>query len=163
MPAMTIRARVREITRTLAYPVVRIRGITVVELMIGLAVAAILSSIALPGFEAYLHKSRRSDALVAAMAVQTAQERFRGHAATYGSLAEIGVAGTSPAKHYTLHVSANDTEGFELLATATGAQSRDAACRYMKLASVGMNLVYSSGPDPAVANVAAANRKCWSL
>jgi len=138
-------------------------GFTLIELMIGVSVIGIVSSFALPGFESQLHKARRSDVLVATMTVQAAQERFRSNSAAYGSLADIGLPSTSPAKHYTLQITASDGEGFELLATATGAQKRDAACRHMKLRSTGMNLVYGSGPDASAANDAAANKKCWSL
>jgi type IV pilus assembly protein PilE len=141
----------------------RQRGFTLIELMIGISVVGIVSSVAMPSFESQLHKSRRADALVATMTVQAAQERFRSNASSYGSLAEIGVPSTSPAKHYSLQVSASDAEGFELLATATGSQWRDAGCRYLKLSSTGMNLVYRSGPDANVANDPGANQKCWSL
>jgi len=97
------------------------------------------------------------------MTVQAAQERFRSNTAAYGNLAEIGVPALSTAKHYTLQITANDTDGFELLATANGLQARDLACRYMKLTSTGMNLVYTSGADATLANPAAANQKCWAL
>ena len=141
----------------------RQRGFTLIELMVGVAVTGILSTVALPSFESQLQRARRCDALVATMAVQAAQERYRSNALTYGSLAEIGVPATSAAKHYALQVSANDAEGFELLATATGLQARDLACRYMKVTSKGLNLAYASGADAAVANPASANQKCWSL
>lgn len=141
----------------------RASGFTLIELMIGVAVAGILSTVALPSFEGQLQRARRTDALVAMMAVQAAQERFRSVTAAYGNLAEIGVPATSTARHYTLQVTANDATGFELLATATGLQARDLACRHMKLTSSGMNLVYASGTDAAVANPAAANQKCWAL
>lgn len=144
-------------------PLRRQRGFTLIELMIGVAVTGILSSVALPSFEGQLQRSRRSDVLVAAMTVQAAQERFRSNTSAYGNLAEIGVPAISSAKHYTLQITANDAEGFELLATATGLQARDVACRYMKLTSAGMNPVYASGADATVANSAAINQKCWAL
>jgi len=144
-------------------PTHRQRGFTLIELMTGVAIAGILSSVALPSFESQLQKARRCDVLVAAMTVQAAQERFRSNAAAYGSLAEIGVPAASPARHYTLQISASDANGFELLAVANGAQARDANCRYMKLTSTGMNLVHASGADATVANAAAANRRCWAL
>lgn len=139
------------------------RGFTLVELMIGVAVAGILSSVALPSFEGQLQKSRRSDVLVATMTVQAAQERFRSNASAYGTLDEIGVPAVSTARHYTLQITANDADGFELLATATGLQARDVACRFMKLASNGMNPVYASGANASVANDPAVNQKCWGL
>ncbi len=139
------------------------RGFTLIELMIGVAVVGVLSSVALPTFESQLQRSRRSDVLVATMQVQSAQERFRSNATSYGSLAEIGVAAVSAAGHYGLQVSGVSADGYELLATATGAQARDAACRHMRLTSSGMNLTYASGPDASVANPANLNSQCWNL
>jgi type IV pilus assembly protein PilE len=139
------------------------RGFTLIELMITVSIAGILSSVALPSFESQLQKARRSDVLLAAMQVQAAQERYRSNAASYGSLAEIGVPATTTAHHYSLQIAANDASGYELLADATGAQARDTNCRHMKLTATGMNLTYASGPDTALANPADANRKCWNL
>ncbi len=139
------------------------RGFTLIELMITVSIAGILSSVALPSFENQLQKARRSDVLLAAMQVQAAQERFRSNAASYGGLAEIGVPATTTARHYTLQIAAYSAEGYELLAAAAGAQARDAACRHMKLTATGMNLSYASGPDATLANPVDANRKCRNL
>jgi type IV pilus assembly protein PilE len=140
------------------------RGFTLIELMVTVAIAAILASVALPSFEAQLHKARRTDALVATMLTQAAQERFRSSASGYAaSLAEIGMPARSAAGHYSLAIAAHDATGYELVAAATGAQARDLACRFMKLTSTGMNVSYASGPDASVANPASANRQCWSL
>ena len=138
-------------------------GFTLIELMVGVALVGVLSSLALPTFEGPLQRARRADVLVSMMQIQAAQERFRGNATSYGSLAEIGIAGTSPGGHYTLRADAASADGYDVDATATGAQARDTACRHMKLSAVGMNLVYASGSDASVANPAAANRKCWNL
>ena len=100
------------------------RGFTLIELMITVSIAGILSSVALPSFENQLQKARRSDVLLAAMQVQAAQERFRSNAASYGGLAEIGVPATTTARHYTLQIAAYSAEGYELLAAAAGAQAR---------------------------------------
>ena len=139
------------------------RGFTLIELMIAVAVAGVLSSVAVPSFEALLQRARRADALVSMLHVQTAQERFRSNSPAYGSLAEIGVASVSAAGHYSLQASASGASGYDALATALGRQARDTACRYLALRSTGGNLVYASGPDAAVANPAAVNRTCRSL
>ena len=139
------------------------RGFTLIELMIAVSVAGILSSIALPSFESQLLRSRRADVLVSMMQIQAAQERFRSNATNYGSLAEIGVPSVSPARYYNLQASAVGADSYDALATATGLQARDTACRYMKLSMAGSNLVYASGPDTSTANPADVNRSCWSL
>ena len=41
-------------------------------------------------------------------------------------------------------------------------QQRDADCRHLKLAMVGSDVVQASGPDAAVSNPDALNRRCWS-
>lgn len=137
-------------------------GFTLIETLVAVGIAGVLSSVAYPSFEGHLLKARRIDALAALMNAQLAQERHRANATSYGSLAEIGVAATSSGGHYVLQVTAASATGFELLASAAGTQSRDVACRHLRLASGGADVVYASGPDAGVANPADANRKCWS-
>ena len=131
--------------------------------MIAVAVAGVLSATAVPSFEGHIQKARRSDVLASMMQIQSAQERFRGNAAGYGTLAEIGVPAVSLARHYRLDTAASGADGYDAVAVATGLQARDAACRHMKLQVVRGNLVYTSGPDAAVANGASVNRRCWML
>lgn len=137
------------------------RGFTLVESMVAVAIAGVLSSIALPGFEAQLQKARRAEVLVAAMQIQSVEERFRSNAASYASLADIGAPAASPSGHYALELVDADADGYEVLATATGVQTRDVACAFMRFSAVGLNVVYASGPDATTANTAAANRRCW--
>ena len=139
------------------------RGFTLIEVGVTLAVAGILSSIALPSVEGQVQRVRRTDALVAALQVQMSQERHRGNAGSYGSLSEIGVAPRSAAGHYALQIANAGADGYELVATAVGTQARDAACRVLKLSSSGLNVAHASGSDAAASNPAELNRKCWSL
>jgi type IV pilus assembly protein PilE len=141
----------------------RKRGFTMIELMCAVSVAGILSSVAYPTFTSVIHKARRSDALVAMMQVQMAQERHRANHAAYGSLDEIGVAAQSSSRHYTLVVSASSESGYEAQATAVGSQAADSNCRVLKLKLDGFNLTESSGPSASVDNPTEVNRKCWSL
>ncbi len=138
-------------------------GFTLIEMMIAVAVVGVLSSIAYPSFMGQVQKVRRTDAVVAAMQVQWAQERWRSNNMAYGSLAQISVNATSAAGHYTLQVNGPSASGYEVLAIATGAQARDANCAFLKLGVQGANTVYASGPDASTGNAAAANRQCWSL
>ncbi|MEO6030716.1 MAG: type IV pilin protein [Burkholderiaceae bacterium] len=138
-------------------------GFTLIEMLVALAMAAALSSIAYPSFESQLRRAYRSDGLVALMHAQLAQERWRANSASYGSLMQAGVPVVSTAGHYQLDLLAADADGYELLATATGSQARDSNCRYLRLRVIGANVLYASGPSIAASNPATLNRGCWSL
>ncbi len=144
-------------------PLRRHRGFTLIEMMCTVTVAGLLSSIAYPAYQGTIAKTRRADALAASMAVQAAQERYRSGSTHYGSLAEIGVAATSPGGYYQLSVVDSGASGYTVLATATGSQAGDSACRYLKVTADGANISYGSGDSAAAVNDAAANRRCWNF
>ena len=138
------------------------RGFTLIETLIAVGVVGVLSSIAYPNLEGQFLRARRTDALVAIMQAQLAQERYRAHNAVYATLAEAGLRPTSPAGHYRLDVVASSGAGYEILASAVAGQARDARCRFLRLALVDASLTYASGRDATTANGADANRACWS-
>ena len=138
------------------------RGFTMVELLVTLSMAGVLSSMALPTFQGHLQKARRADVLVSMMQVQLAQSRWRANGTNYGTLTQIGVSSVSMGGHYTLTLGSEGDDRYEVLASANGAQAADTACRHMQLRVVGANVVQASGPDTTVANPAALNRKCWN-
>ena len=137
------------------------RGFTLIEGLVGVAIAGVLSSIAYPSVEAQVQRARRSDALVALLQVQLAEERHRANNAGYATLAELGLRGMSPAGHYRLQASANESGGYDLVATAVAAQARDARCRVLRLSLADGALVQASGSDATTANGSDANRACW--
>src|SRR5688572_1247104 len=54
----------------------RQRGVTLLELMAVISILAILASIALPTYRRYLIRSQRTEAKIALLQLQTAQEKF---------------------------------------------------------------------------------------
>jgi len=140
----------------------RSAGFTLIELMIATSISGVLASVAYPSFSGTLHKIRRSEALVAMMQVQQAQERWRSGSSQYGTLAEVGVASLAPGRNYLLSVSEPSATGYVAIAQATGVQAGDRACRYLKLSIASGNLAYSSGETEAAANNAQGNRQCWN-
>lgn len=137
------------------------RGFTLIETLVAVTVAGVLSSIAYPSFTGTLAKARRSDAHVALMQLQLAQERHRANAPTYGSLADIGIAGVSPSRHYQLSIAGAAADRYEAQAVASGTQQADLRCRHLKIVVDGVQTAYASGPDARADNDAAANRQCW--
>ena len=150
-------------TRSPSAPGVRRNtGFTLIETMVTVGIAGVLSSIAYPSLEGQVMRARRTDALVALMQAQLAQERFRANNASYGSLADAGVRPTSPAGHYRIAVVSSDAAGFELLASAVAGQARDTRCRHLRLALADATLTYALGSDATTANGVEVNRACWS-
>ena len=137
-------------------------GFTLIETLVTVAIAGVLSSVAYPSLEGQVMRARRTDALVALLQAQLAQERFRANNASYGSLADAGVWPTSPSGHYRIEVVSSGAAGFELLASAVAGQARDTRCRHLRLALADATLTYASGSDATTANGADANRACWS-
>ena len=138
------------------------RGFTLIESLVTVAIAGVLSSVAYPSLETQVMRARRTDAIVALLDAQLGQERYRANHASYGSLADAGLRSASPSGHYRIDVVSSSAAGFDLLASAVSGQTRDAKCRHLRLALVDGTLAYASGSDATTANDAAANRACWS-
>jgi len=145
------------------FPVRRSAGFTLVELMIATSISGVLASVAYPSFSGALRKIHRTEAMIAMLQLQQAQERWRSASSRYGSLAEIGVAEVAPGRNYLLSVTAPSPSGYMASAVAVGAQAGDRGCRYMKISVESGNLAYSSGDSESTANNEQANRRCWNL
>jgi type IV pilus assembly protein PilE len=137
------------------------RGFSLLDSLVALVVVGVLASLAYPSFAQALVRARRSDAIVRLLDVQQAQERWRANHPAYGTLEQLQVPPSSGDSAYRLSVPLADATGYVVQAEATGPQARDSACAVMRLSVQAGDLVFSSGPDDAVANGAAANRRCW--
>jgi type IV pilus assembly protein PilE len=138
------------------------RGLTLIELMIVVAVLAILATVVVPTYERYLTSVRRADGRAAVTDVALAQERYisvyqaytddftelRDRAGLDAALVKDADEGVSPKLHYTLAVTAATTN-FTITATRvpTGA---DKDCLTMTLNSAGVK--DGTGDDKS---------KCW--
>ena len=102
------------------------RGFTLIELMIAVAILAILAIAALPMYTDQVRKSRRYDATSTLLSIEQEQELYRTNNATYGTLAQVwnGVAAT-PEGLYTITIANPTGTGYTLTATAVGDQAND--------------------------------------
>lgn len=137
-------------------------GFTLIELLIALAVVAILSAIAWPGYGAVMQRAQRHDARLALLELQHAQERhYLRHfaytdqitaARTDGGLGHSGRAGD-----YRLSISLDaNGQGYTAHAVPEPAtrQARDLSCARFTLDHTGGHAATdSSGADSTAA--------CW--
>ncbi|HEY6644924.1 type IV pilin protein [Povalibacter sp.] len=118
------------------------RGVTLIELMIVIVVVAILASIAIPSYRSYLIRTNRTEARMALLRVQAAQEKFFLQNNRYADIDEwatappngLGVLITTPSGYYTLGIDNYTTTTYTAVATATGGQTDDkVVCRTLKI------------------------------
>lgn len=136
-------------------------GVTLIELLVTLAIAAILGAIAYPSFMGSIYKSRRADASAALTRVQQSAERWRSSNVAYPTdLAQMGENAVSPDKHYLLTFTplVNGTS-YQATATATGSQAGDTKCKILTVTMDKGALSYSSSDGVTVVN--SATNPCW--
>ena len=121
------------------------RGVTLVELLIVLAVAALLATLAVPSYRMHVLRAQRSAAMTALLDVATAQERFHLQHGRYALDSELssappdglGKSSDAGSGRYRITIEAAGTADFIVSAAATGTQLGDGACRRFTLDSLG--------------------------
>ena len=119
-------------------------GFTLIELMIAVAVVAILVAIVAPSYQQQIRKSRRVDAKTALLDLASRQERYFSTHSTYTNTpANLGYAGAFPVavpggnqRNYDLTITAVTATTFSATASPVGDQVKD-ACGSYKLDQAG--------------------------
>lgn len=135
------------------------RGFSLTELLVALAILALLAAAATPLWVRQIERARRLDATDALMRVAVLQERFyfeNGRYARAGELgapppAGLGVAGTERG-YYQLRLRAPEgglSGGFavEAIAAPEGPQAGDGQCRVLSIDSTGRRASESAGGE----------------
>ena len=112
------------------------RGMTLVELLVVVVVAAVLAMVAIPSYRSHVLRTHRVEARTALLALAVAQEKFFLQHNAYATQAELseappdglGLAGTSANSRYVLSINGTSESDYSATATATGAQLADIDC-----------------------------------
>lgn len=129
------------------------KGFTLIELMIVLAIIAILVSVAYPSYQEQVREARRADAKATLVELAQFMERNFTEANRYDQDA-AGAATTLPftqapkdgnTKYYDLALSNLSATGFTLTATPKGAQTSDTKCKTFSLTQTGAKAYTGSG------------------
>ncbi len=136
----------------------RMRGMTLIELMVVLAIVAILSTIAVGSYRRYVLRANRTDATSALLRIQVAEEKFFLQNNTYTTqvtVAVLGIASPTPNGFYTLAVTGdpnstnNIATSFQATATAVAPQTQDTSCLTLTI------------NDQGLRNSAPSTTACW--
>jgi type IV pilus assembly protein PilE len=143
----------------------RSAGFTLLELMIALAIVAIIAAFAYPSYMGQLRQSRRAEATVALETLAQGQERFYARFRMYtsvivapnpcaGAACGLGLASNVTANGFYSVAANGNAATFSLTATAVGRQLADTVCRTLAVDSIGARTATNYAGDDATAD-------CW--
>lgn len=123
-------------------------GFTLLELMITVAIVAILATIALPSYQEQIRKTHRTDARQELLRLATAQERFYTNCNTYAKTLNgdqtkceglgAALASVDSENGYYKISLAGDGSNYTLTATAQKGQEKDTKCGNLSLTDAGV-------------------------
>ena len=114
-------------------------GFSLIELMVAVAILAIIGAIAYPSYVGYMNQSRRADGQTALLDLSNRMERYFTMNNTYvgASLNTLGANTTSPEGFYSLDVANATATTYSLQAIPQGAQTGDTTCATLTINELG--------------------------
>ena len=121
----------------------KIHGITLIELLITVAIVAILAGIAYPSYMQHVLTSHRTEAMTTLVRLANLEERYYLDNNQYGSIFQLGLTAAASSSYttdngyYTVSIATPTSATYSLTATASGAQTSDTECVTFSLAQDG--------------------------
>lgn len=145
-------------------------GFSLIELMVVVAVIAVLAGVAYPSYRNQIMKSNRVEARNALLQVQVAQEKFflqfgryagdsggstteLVNAPTHATTPGLGIPASTASGYYTISLVRPTTTTYTATATATGGQANDNDCRTLSITETGNKTSTKAGGG--------ASSSCW--
>jgi len=121
-------------------------GFTLIELMIVVAIIAILTAVALPSYRSYVIQAKRADATNILTDIANQQVQYFMDNRGYGTVAQLGLDTTgcttpdpdeavSKEGNYCIGIALTGTSSYILTATPQGGQAEDTECATITLDS----------------------------
>jgi type IV pilus assembly protein PilE len=107
-----------------------IKGMTLIELMIVVAIIGIIAAIAVPSYQNQIMSSRRGDGMTQLLKLQMQQESYRLENNSYATTAQLNLPVND---YYTFTSSAVTATAYTLTATAKSSQTADSDCTSINL------------------------------
>jgi type IV pilus assembly protein PilE len=153
-------------------PACKVRGFSLIELVIAMVIGAILVSIAIPSYTQYVLRAHRTEAKTALLDLASMQERYFSTQNVYSTVTtDLGYTGVWPItvgnRYYQVQVpvvvpavaptalSPGGTPStYSITAVPIGTQVNDAACASFTITSAGTKTATGTDPTP--------NVTCWN-
>jgi len=137
----------------------RLKGFTLVELMIGIAIVGVLAGIAYPSYVDGVERSRRAEAMTILVKVANLQEQYYADNRTYTTdMTDLGLSAdpyVTDNGYYSVDTAAVTAIGTDFIITATsaGQQTSDGDCTSFSLNYLGQKTAKKNSTDNS--------NECW--
>ena len=108
----------------------KIRGVTLLELLIVMVIVGIMAAVAYPSYRDYITRAKRTEAKTLLLEIAQNQERFYLQNNRYGDMGDLGYSDPkiTDTESYSVTITANDANNFSATATYQKSDAEASKC-----------------------------------